>query len=367
MLWERVAHVLAPHVAVDLGTVNTLIYVRNQGIVLAEPTAIAVDRTDGSVVAVGRDALSMLGREPREIVVHRPVRSGVVADYELTEKLLRCLLERALGYRLRPWVFPRLVMGTPSVSTSIERRALLEAARRAGGFHTILIEDGIAAALGAGALAHNGQASLIVDIGGGTTDISLVTASGLIAAYSLNVAGIAMDRAIGDYVLKRYGMMVSEQMAEAIKITIGAALPRTPARHMVVAGKNAHTGAPCEITLTSDEVFSILNGLVETILQGVRFMLERMSPETAADLCATGITLTGGGSLLTDLDVRFQQEFGIPVFRAEHPLESVALGLGSLLEEPLWLEHFRSEEEEVEWMTEMEPFPGAALAQWGGR
>jgi len=359
MIWERIEHVLAPSVASDLGTVNTLIYVRHRGIVLMEPTAIAVDRADGRVLAIGREALHMLGREPREVVVHRPGRSGVVADYELAEQLLRGMLERALGFRLRSWVFPRLVLGTPSVSTYVERRALREAAHRAGGFHTILIEDGIAAALGAGALAHTGQASLIVDIGGGTTDISLVTASGLIAAYSLNVAGIAMDHAISDYVLKRYGVIVSEQTAEAIKITLGAALPRTPTRSMCVAGKSAHTGAPCEIVLTSDEVVSALNGTVETILQGVRLMLERMSPETAADLCTTGITLTGGGSLLTDLDARFQQEFGIPIFRAEHPLESVALGLGSLLDEPAWLEHFRCEEEDAEWM-EVEPIYGAA-------
>jgi rod shape-determining protein MreB len=360
MIWERIEHVVAPNVAVDLGTVNTLIYVRHRGIALMEPTAIAVNRTDGSVVAVGRDAVNMLGREPREIVVHRPVRSGVVADYEVAEKLLRHLLERALGYRLRPWVFPRLVLGTPSVSTSVERRALREAAHRAGGFHTILIEDGIAAALGAGALAHDGHASLIVDIGGGTTDISLVTASGVIAAYSLNVAGIAMDQAISDYVLKRYGVIVSEQMAEAIKIALGTALPRTPTRQMLVAGKNAHTGAPCEIALTSDEIFAVLNGPVETILHGVRLMLERLSPETAADLCTTGITLTGGGALLRDLDARFQQELGIPIFRAEDPLESVALGLGSMLEEPAWLEYFQCEDEDAEWTSEVEPLYSAA-------
>ncbi len=360
MIWERIEQVLAPNVAVDLGTVNTLIYVRHRGIVLMEPTAIAVDRTDGRVIALGREAVSMLGREPREVAVHCPMRSGVVADYELAEKLLRGLLERALGYRLRAWVFPRLVLGTPSVSTYVERRALREAAHRAGGFHTILIEDGIAAALGAGALAQNGQASLIVDIGGGTTDISLVTTSGLIAAYSLNVAGIAMDQAISEYVLKRYGVIVSEQMAEMIKISLGAALPRTPARQMTVAGKKAHTGAPCEIVLTSDEVFTVLNGPVETILQGVRLMLERLSPETAADLCATGITLTGGGSLLRDLDARFQQELGIPIFRAETPLESVALGLGYVLEDPIWLEHFRCEDEDAEWMNEGEPIYGTA-------
>ncbi len=359
-MWERVMHVLAPQVAVDLGTVNTLIYVRGQGIVLTEPTAIAVDRTDGRVVAVGREAMSMLGREPRDVVVHRPIRSGVVADYGLTEKLLRCLLEQALGYRMRAWIFPRLVLGTPSVSTYVERRALREAAHRAGGFHTTLIEDGIAAALGAGALARNGQASLIVDIGGGTTDVSLVTTAGLIAAYSLNVAGIAMDRAISEYVLKRHGVIVSEEMAETIKITLGAALPQTPSRQMTVAGKNAHTGAPCEIALTSDEVFSVLNGPVETILQGVRLLLERMSPETAADLCATGITLTGGGSLLRDLDVRFHREFGIPICRAESPLESVVLGLGYLLEEPIWLEHFQFEEDDVEWESEVEPLYGTA-------
>lgn len=354
MIWERIEHLLAPSVAVDLGTVNTLIYVRNRGIVLCEPTAIAVDRTDGSVVAVGRDALNMLGREPRDVLVHRPVRSGVVADYELTEKLLRRLLERALSRRVYSWMFPRLVIGMRSVSTYVERRALREAARRAGGFHTTLVEDGMAAALGAGALAQNGQASLIVDIGGGTTDISLVTASGLIAAHTVNVGGIAMDQAISQYVLRRHGVIVSEQMAETIKITLGAALPRTPARSLTVAGKHAHTGAPCEIILTSDEVFALLNDLVETILQGVRLVLEHMSPETAADLCTTGITLTGGGSLLRDLDARFQQEFGIPIFRAENPLESVALGLGYLLEQPAWLEFFRSDEEEAEWMNEAE-------------
>jgi len=354
MIWERIERLLIQGYAVDLGTANTLIYSRAHGIVLSEPTAIATDKSTGDVVAVGREALNMLGREPREVTIHRPIQTGVVADYELTEKMLRCFLQQALGHKPRSWTFLELVMGTSSAATYIERRAIVDAAKRAGGFHISLVEDGVAVALSSGLLLQDPRACLIVDIGGGTTDISIVSPVGVIASRSLDVAGIAMDRAIGEYLRHHHHITVGEQTAEMIKITLGAALPMPHARSMQVAGKSLNNGSPREVTITSNEVFQVLDELLRTIINGVYLVLEQASPETAADLCRTGITLTGGGSLLRDLEIRFRNEFEIPVYRVENPLESVALGLGYLLEDGSLLDHFRVDENAVEWLNDAE-------------
>jgi rod shape-determining protein MreB len=336
MIWEKIERLLIHELAIDLGSTNTLIYSRNQGIVLAEPTAIATDKATGDVVAVGREAQEMLGREPRDITVHRPVRSGVVADYELTEKMLKHFIQQALRRKPRSWTFLQLVIGTPSASNYIERRALADAARRVNGFQVSLVEEGVAAAIGSGTLFQDSQACLVVDI------------------------GIAMDQAISDYIRHEHHVVVGEQAAEMIKITLGAALPMSHNRSMTVAGKSLNSGSPQEVTITSDEVFHVLDGIVRMITEGVHRVLEQASPETAADLCKTGLTLTGGGSLLRDLDVRFRNEVELPVYRADNPLESVALGLGYLLEDERALNQFKIDENAAEWTSDAEMIYSAA-------
>lgn len=353
MMWDRIGRLFIHEIAVDLGTINTLIFLRGRGIVLAEPTLIATDRVTGEVVAVGGDALNLLGREPHGITVHRPLQSGVIADYELTEKMLSLFLQKVLGRRPRLWTFLNVLVGTPSASTYIERRAVEDVLKRLGAVEVTLIEEGAAAAIGSGALLHHNRACMIVDIGGGTTDISVVSPTGVIISRSLAAGGMAMDQAIRDALCSHDKILIGEHTAEVIKQTLGAALPPPFSRALTVAGKSLMTGSPSDVTVTSEAVFSILDDIVRTILEGVRSVLEQVSPEIAADLCATGITLTGGGSLLRDLDHRFRQEFALPVHRAENPLESVVQGLGYLLADETLRHRFACSEAVAEWMNEM--------------
>jgi rod shape-determining protein MreB len=353
MLWDRIERLLIHEVALDLGTINTLIYLRQRGVVLAEPTLIATERATGEVVAVGHDALTMLGREPHGVTVHRPLQSGVIADYELTEKMLASLFQRARGHRPRLWTFMNIIGATPGASTYIERRAIEDVLRRRGALDVTLIEKGVAAAIGSGALFRHNRACMIVDIGGGTTDISIVSPTGVVVSRSLTVAGMTMDQAIRDALCRRHKVLIGDHTAERIKLTLGTALPSLTHRALTVAGKSTTTGSPCDVTITGEEVFSILDDVVRTILAGVRSVLEQASPEVAADLCVTGITLTGGGSLLRDLDRRFSQELALPITRAENPLESVVRGLGYLLEDEALRNRFACDDTAAEWMNEV--------------
>jgi rod shape-determining protein MreB len=353
MFWDRLERLLVHDVAIDLGTINTLIFLRGRGVVLAEPTLIATDRATGEVVAVGRDAMTLWGREPHGVMVHRPLHSGVIADYELTEKMLALFLQRALGSRPRLWTFLKVLVGTPSASTYIERRAVEDVLKRLGAVEVTLVEEGAAAAIGSGTLVRHDRACMIVDIGGGTTDISIVSPTGVVFSRSLTVAGVAMDRAIREALCSQHKVLIGEQTAEMIKRTIGAALPLPAPRVLTVAGKSLVTGSPCDVTIASEEVFLILDEVLRAILEGVCSVLEQVSPEIAADLCTTGITLTGGGSLLRDLDHRFRQKFTLPVHRAENPLESVVHGLGYLLQEQEMRNRFACTEAAAEWMNDM--------------
>ena len=349
MTWKNIKRLFGRHLAIDLGTVNTLIHSPAQGIILNEPSLIAVNRFNGKVIAVGKDALTLMGREPRDIVVHRPIENGVVADYDLTEQMLRTFLRRANRRRIVPQRMYHIIVGTPNSATHLERRGVETSILRAGTARVSLVEEGIAAAIGAGVLFQDSRARLVVDIGGGTTNISVVTSSGAITSHSVDVAGLAMDRAIAEYVRQTYRVLIGEQTAEAIKIQLGAALPDSRNSSMPVTGKSMITSGPHLLDIRADEVFEVLDRPVRAIAESVRLVMSEAPPDVSADLLTTGIILTGGGSLLHDLDVRFRNEIALPVTRAERPLETVAIGAGYLFNHPALLERFLVNDEIPSW------------------
>lgn len=354
MMWKQLPRLFGRRLAIDLGTVNTLIYSPGQGIILNEPSVIAVNRFNGKVSAVGREALLMMGREPRDVTVHRPIENGVVADYDLAEQMLGCFLHRAV----RPQVFLRrfshLVVGVPNSATHLERRGIHDAVVESGAARVSLVEEGVAAAIGAGVLFQDPCARLVVDIGGGTTNISVVSSAGVIASHSLSVAGLAMDRAIREYIRHEHKVLIGEQSAEEIKIRLGSALPPSGEQGVQLVGKSLINNAPREVEIYSDEVFHALDRPLRAIIESVRLVMGEIPPETSADLLATGIILVGGGSLLPGLEARFRDEIALPATRAERPLEAVVLGAGYLLEHPSSLTRFQVSDEIPSWGLETE-------------
>lgn len=354
MIWHRVRRLFRHGLAIDLGAVNTLIYSRGHGIILNEPSAIALNRFTGEVIAVGREARWMLGREPRDVGVHRPIQNGVVADYDLTEQMLRTFLRRA-GYG-RHWPGRRLeaMISIPGSATHVERKALAAAAQRAGLSRVSLVEEGVAAAIGADALFRDSRARLVVNIGGGTTDLSLVSSAGVISSRSIDVAGLAMDQAIQEYVRRKYKLSIGEQSAEAIKIALGMALSTPEERTYQVVGISLIDHEPQEIHLYSGEVTDALQRPIQTIIDSIHQVMSEAPREVSMDVFETGIVLTGGGSLLRELDTRFRQEFLLPVVRAECPVEAVVLGAAYLLDHPALLERFQVSEKIPSWELETE-------------
>jgi rod shape-determining protein MreB len=347
MLKQYIKRLLSRDLAIDLGTANTLIYARGQGIVLNEPSVIAVDRFNGDIVAVGREAASILGREPRDVIVHRPIEHGVVADYDLAELMLRVFLRR-----VPRWGRLQAIIGMPSSATHVERRGLIEAATHAGASRVALVEEGVAAAIGADVLFYDSRARLVVDIGGGTTNISIVSSAGVIASHSISVAGLAMNRAIREHVRREHNLLIGEQSAEAIKIKLGAVMPMSEDQTCPVMGKSTLDNTPREIHVHADEIADALEKAIQTIIESVRLVISDLSPEISADLLETGIILTGGGSLLREMDTRFREEFLLPVMRAERPLEAVVLGAGYLLDHPSLLERFQVNDRIPAWQFE---------------
>jgi len=354
MIWKQIARLFGCGLAIDLGTVNTLIYSAGQGIILNEPSVIAVNRFNGKVIAAGREALTILGREPRDIVVHRPIENGVVADYDLTEQMLRHFLRRVGQSQMASRRFYHMIVGAPNSATHLERRGIQDAVLQAGAARVSLVEEGVAAAIGAGELFQDPHARLVVDIGGGTTNISIVSSVGAIASHSVGVAGLAMDQAIREYIRQEYRVLIGEQSAEAIKIQMGSALPVSENHRIQVVGKSLIDNAPHELTIYADEVFHALDRPVRAILESVRLVMGEAPPETSADLFTTGIVLVGGGSLLRDLEERFRDEIALPVALAERPLEAVALGAGYLLDHPSLLDRFQVSDEIPSWEFETE-------------
>jgi rod shape-determining protein MreB len=318
--------------AIDLGTANTLVYVKSEGIVLNEPSIVAIHQADNTVLAVGKEAKAMLGRTPGNIVAIRPLKDGVIADFDVTEKMLGYFIRRV--HRRRALVRPRIVIGVPSGITQVEKRAVRDSAMQAGAREVYLIEEPMAAAIGAGMPITEPGGNMVVDIGGGTTEVAVISLSGIVYSRSVRIAGDEMDESIVQYIRKNYNLLVGERRAEEIKIKLGSAYPMGGERRtMEVKGRDLIDGIPKTIVIGDDEIREALREPIMTIVDAVRTALERTPPELAADIVDKGIVLTGGGALLKGLDLLLRQETNLPITVAEDPLSCVALGTGKVLDE----------------------------------
>ena len=320
-------------IGIDLGTANTLVYVRDHGIVLREPSVVAVQAGTNKVLSVGEEAKRMLGRTPANIVAVRPLKDGVIADFEVTEAMLRHFIRKAHGRRSMFRPRPRVVIAVPSGITEVEKRAVKESALRAGAREVFLIEEPMAAAIGCGLPVQEAAGNMIVDIGGGTTEVALISLAGIVFSRSVRVAGDELDEAIMQYMKRAYNLMIGERTAEEIKIKIGSAYPMETETTMEIKGRDLVAGLPKTLTITSQEVREALMEPVSTIVESVRVTLERCPPELSADLVDRGLVLAGGGALLRGLDKLLSEETGLPVHVAEDPLSAVAEGTGRALME----------------------------------
>ena len=315
--------------AIDLGTTNTCVFARGTGIVLNEPSIVAVNNVNDQIEAVGLDAKEMLGRTPGSITAIRPMRDGVIADFEAAEKMLGYFIKKA--HRRKSFVRPRVVIGVPSEITQVERRAVKDSAYRAKASEVHLVEEAMAAAIGAGMPITEPSGNMIVDIGGGTTDIAVISLAGIVYSKAVRVAGNEMDEAIIQYIKKQYNLLIGERTAEQIKIEVGSAYPLEERMTMEIKGRHLIEGVPKTITITDEEIREALAETVNVIVDAVRVALERTPPELSADIVDRGIVLTGGGSMLKNLDKRLREETGLPLAMAEDPLSSVVLGAGKML------------------------------------
>ncbi|HMG39771.1 MAG TPA: rod shape-determining protein [Acidimicrobiales bacterium] len=315
--------------AVDLGTANTVIYVRGKGIVLNEPSVVAVNMRDGRPVAVGVEAKRMIGRTPSHIEAIRPLKDGVIADFEICEKMLRYFIQKVHNRR---WSKPRMVICVPSGITGVEQRAVKEAAEYAGARRAYIIEEPMAAAIGAGLPVQEPTGNMIVDIGGGTSEVAVISLGGIVTSQSVRVGGDEMDQAIVSYIKKEYGLLIGDRTAEEVKVTLGSAWPLQEEVHAEIRGRDLVTGLPKTIVTTTEEIREALDEPVSAIVDAVKVTLDMTPPELAADIMDQGIMLAGGGALLNGLDGRLQDETGMPIAIAPNPLHAVAVGSGQSLE-----------------------------------
>jgi len=315
--------------AIDLGTANTLVYAKAKGIVVREPSIVAVNKINNNVEAVGKEAKEMLGRTPGNIVAIRPMKDGVIADFEVTEKMIKYFIEKAHGRRFL--VKPRIVISVPSEITQVEKRAVKDSALRAGATEVYLIEQAMAAAIGAGLPITDPTGNMIVDIGGGTTDVAVISLAGIVYSRSVRVAGNEMDDAIIQYIKRKYNLLIGERTAEQVKMEIGSAFPLDEEMTMEIKGRDLVEGVPKTLVVSDEEIREALSETVATIVEAVRVALERTPPELSADIMDKGIIIAGGGSMLKNLDKRLREETGLPVTLAEDPLACVALGTGQML------------------------------------
>lgn len=322
--------------AVDLGTANTLIYNTGRGIVVNEPSVVAISYTRKEIQAIGYEAKEMLGRTPVTIGAVRPLVGGVIGDFDLAEQMLKFFLKKAYARKF-VWA-PRIVVGVPSEVTKVEKRSIVEIGRRLRARHVHLVEQPVAAAIGVGLPVIEPAASMVVDVGGGTTDIAVISLCGIVYSRTLRLAGDAMDQALISYLKRKHNLLIGERTAERIKIELGSALPLEKGRVMQVKGRSLIEGRPKTITITNAEVVEALSQVIDTIVQAIRVALERTPPELSSDLMDRGIVLTGGGALIPRLDQRITKEASVPVHVAEEPLFSVVTGAGKLLESPSLLQ-----------------------------
>ena len=315
--------------AIDLGTANTLVYAKGKGIVVNEPSIVALNKNTGEVEAVGKEAKEMLGRTPGNIVAIKPMKDGVIADFKVTEKMLNYFIQKAHNRKML--VHPRIVIGVPSEITQVEKRAVMDSAYRAKASEVHLVEQAMVAAIGAGLPITEPSGNMVVDIGGGTTDIAVISLSGIVYSRSVRMAGNQMDEAIMNYLKRKYNLLIGERTAETIKIEIGSAYPLDKPLTMEIKGRNLIEGVPKTITIDDSEIREALSECISTIMNAIRVALERTPPELSADISDRGIVLTGGGALLKNLDKRIREETGLPVSIADDPLASVVLGTGKML------------------------------------
>jgi rod shape-determining protein MreB len=321
---------LGGDLAVDLGTANTLVYARGRGILLNEPSVVAVDTTTNNVVAVGTEARQMIGRTPGHIKAMRPLQHGVIADYDTTAEMLRYFVRKVI--RRRVFSGPRVIVCVPSGITGVEQRAVSESTYAAGARRVHIISEPMAAAIGAGLPVSQPTGSMVVDIGGGTTEVAIIALGGIVASTSMRVAGDALDRAIVEHIRTEFSMLIGDRTAEELKISVGAAYPMSGKPRAEIRGRDLSTGMPRNVTISADELRKAMDGPIASIVGAVRSTLDRCPPELAGDLVSRGIVLTGGGALLRGIDARLQHEIGIPVLVADRPLDSVVLGTGTVLE-----------------------------------
>ena len=322
---------LGRDMAVDLGTANTLVYVRGRGILLNEPSVVALDSTTREILAVGAEAKRMLGRTPGGITAIRPLKDGVIADFESTEQMLRLFIQQV--HRRRYFAKPRLVICVPSGITAVEQRAVKEAGYQAGARRVYIVEEPMAAAIGAGLPVHEATGNMVVDVGGGTTEVAVISLGGVVTSLSIRTAGDDLDQAIVSWMKKEYSLMLGERTAEEVKITLGSAFPLADEPEAEVRGRDLVSGLPRSVTVSSADVRHALEEPLQDIVDAVRTTLDKTPPELAGDIMDRGLVLTGGGALLRGLDDRLRHETGMPVHVAEDPLHSVAVGAGRCVEE----------------------------------
>ncbi len=323
---------LSNDLAIDLGTANTLVFAKGKGIVLREPSVVAVrrDARTNKVLAVGKEAKMMLGRTPGNIQAIRPIRDGVIADFEVTEAMLRYFIDKV--HNRRTLVHPRIIVSVPSGITQVEKRAVRESAESAGAREVYLIDEPMAAAIGSGLPITEPTANMVVDIGGGTTEVAVISLSGVVYSNSVRVAGDKMDDGIMHYIKRKHNLAIGEHSAEMIKTTIGDVMPEPPYETMDIKGRDLISGVPKTITIDSNEIRAAISEQVDAIIEAVKMALELTPPELSADIVDQGIVLTGGGALLRNLDKRLKEDTGLPIIIADDPLSSVVLGSGKALE-----------------------------------
>jgi rod shape-determining protein MreB len=334
MLFDSILGFFSNDLAIDLGTANTLVYVKGRGIVSSEPSVVAVQKDSRGmkrVLAVGKEAKRMLGRTPGSIMAIRPMKDGVIADFEVTEAMLRHFITRV--HNRKTLVRSRVIIGVPSGITQVERRAIRESAESAGAREVYLIEEPMASAIGAGLPITEPSGNMIVDIGGGTTEVAIISLSGIVYSKSVRIGGDKMDEAISQYIKRKYNLLIGERTAELIKIQIGTAYPEEELKSMEVKGRDLVAGIPKTLEITSEEVREALAEPLNAIVEAVRIALERTPPELAADIVDKGIVLAGGGALLRNLDILLREETKLPITIAEDPLSAVVLGAGRALDE----------------------------------
>ncbi len=322
---------LGRDMAVDLGTANTLIYVRGRGIVLNEPSVVALNANTGQIVAVGGDAKRMIGRTPGNILAVRPLKDGVIADFDVTERMLRYFIQKV--HKRRHLAKPRIVIAVPSGLTGVEQSAVKEAAHQAGARRVYIFEEPLAAAIGAGLPVNEPMGNMVVDIGGGTTEVAVISLGGIVTSESIRVGGDELDQAIITFAKKEYSLMLGERTAEHIKISIGSAFPAADEPTAEIRGRDLVSGLPKTIVISAEEVRRAIEEPLSAIVDAVKTTLDKCPPELAGDVMDRGIALAGGGALLRGMDDRLREETGLPIHLADNPLESVALGTGKCVED----------------------------------